>query len=452
MDDFVANTSDVTLHSSGPADPTINLASPDRPIAALAVLHQAPDAHNASGAPLPALAEQLNEAGVPLLHLEINEHPSNAGTPALDLLMLERSATEHPHEHERINANRPGWLDGVNANVAELLPRDNSPEGIRDALLKVLAHGAVADVEGLMRRFDRLAQGNTVMAAPEPIGMVNVEGGVQAAAQAVIARQAFLNPYLGAQQSLLAASRKLAAAGMSTDSIACSLSVGVEAQTTQGWQLAEMRLGLRDAARALGLEVSAHGECRDRGEHPAPTVWTLAKAAPEFQPVGCGFRYPGDAIILLGATEEELSGSLWELALHDNHLGGMPPHVRLEAEQALSTVLRTAAEQGTLSSAAALTDGGLGAALATSAFRHGEGFAITMPSGDPTVNLFSESSARALVSLAGPDVPAFEALCADKGVPSVRLGEVTGEGALEFVGLCSIDLQEARSAWQARNT
>ena len=43
----------------------------------------------------------------------------------------------------------------------------------------------------------------------------------------------------------------------------------------------------------------------------------------------------------------------------------------------------------------------------------------------------------------------FEALCAEHGVPTRRLGEVTGDDELEFVGLVTTPLAEARDAWSS---
>lgn len=160
------------------------------------------------------------------------------------------------------------------------------------------------------------------------------------------------------------------------------------------------------------------------------------------------FAHSGDAIVLLGETGEELSGSIWEAAVHAGHLGGLPPVVKLQAEMAMARVMGEAARRRLLSSAHDLSEGGLAVALAESAFRGGKGFAVTLPEGDPTVELFAESAARAIVSLSGAEVGEFEALCAEHGVTSTRLGEVTGDPEMEFVGLFTVPLDDAEQAWR----
>jgi phosphoribosylformylglycinamidine synthase len=121
----------------------------------------------------------------------------------------------------------------------------------------------------------------------------------------------------------------------------------------------------------------------------------------------------------------------------------------LAAEKALGEVLIEAARRGLVSSAHDLSDGGLAQGLVESALRHDLGVSLTLPEGDPTMWLFSETPARALVSLSGEQYGAFAELCAEKGVPLTRLGEVTGEGVLEVHGQFALPLTAIRERWTA---
>ena len=127
----------------------------------------------------------------------------------------------------------------------------------------------------------------------------------------------------------------------------------------------------------------------------------------------------------------------------------MPPQVVLGAERDLARVMRAAAAEGLLTSAHDLSEGGLAVALVESALQGGLGFAVTLPDADPTVALFSESGARAVVSLSGEQLGRFESLCAEHSVPATRIGEVTADGTAEFVGLFTVGLDEVREAWRS---
>ena len=353
--------------------------------------------------------------------------------------------------------HRPDWLDAVNADPAEKLPRDNSPEGVRAALIGVLGHPNVADKTWVTQQYDRYVRGNSVLAQPEDSGMLRIDEetglGIALALDAN-SRFSYLNPYLGAQLSLAEAYRNVAVTGAEPVAITDCLNFGSPEDPEVMWQFSEAVIGLVDGCRELGVpvtggNVSLYNQTATTPILPTPTVGVLGVIDDVATRVRSGFTHVGDAIYLLGETREELSGSIWEAVTAPGHLGGMPPKVDLAAEKALAQVMGASAQRGLLSSAHDLSEGGLAVALAESSFRNGLGFAVTLPGADPTVELFAESAARAIVSLPGSSVAEFEALCAEHGVPAARIGEVTGEPMLEFVNLISVSMDEALAVWQA---
>jgi phosphoribosylformylglycinamidine synthase len=97
----------------------------------------------------------------------------------------------------------------------------------------------------------------------------------------------------------------------------------------------------------------------------------------------------------------------------------------------MADLVASAASAGLLASAHDLSDGGLAVALAESCLRGGRGCEISLTdpgsgSADAFIALFSESAARALVSLAPGREDEFAALCAEHGVPATVLGTVGG--------------------------
>ena len=81
--------------------------------------------------------------------------------------------------------------------------------------------------------------------------------------------------------------------------------------------------------------------------------------------------------------------------------------------------------------------------------QHGIGATVSLAEvagGDAFVALFSESTARAIVTTADP--AALEALASEHGVPLTRLGE-TGGDALSVEGQFDVPVTEAKAAWQA---
>jgi phosphoribosylformylglycinamidine synthase len=163
--------------------------------------------------------------------------------------------------------------------------------------------------------------------------------------------------------------------------------------------------------------------------------------------VPSAFPRPGLAVYVLGETFAELGGSEFADAVL-GVVAGKPPALDLAAERALHGVLQAAASETLVASAHDCGDGGLAVALAESAIGSGHGFAVTVPGDLPShVALFSESASRAVVSVGPGDEPRFVALCRERGVPAVRVGETGGPRAV-FDGLFEVSVEELRDAWE----
>ena len=164
-----------------------------------------------------------------------------------------------------------------------------------------------------------------------------------------------------------------------------------------------------------------------------------------------GFSRPGDIVLLLGETRDELDGSEWAHVVH-GHLGGVPPQVDLAAEKALAEFLVDVGRTGVLSAAHDLSDGGVSQACVEMALRNGVGATIAIPAdADPFVFLFSESTARAIVTVDPDRVDMVLATAAVLGVPVSTIGTVGEPGAdlrIDGVGV-SLSLAELKEASEA---
>jgi phosphoribosylformylglycinamidine synthase len=138
----------------------------------------------------------------------------------------------------------------------------------------------------------------------------------------------------------------------------------------------------------------------------------------------------GALIYVLGETRDEFGGSEWAYVIH-NHLGGMPPHLDLEAERQLGQILVAGSRDGMFTAAHDVSDGGLGVALMEMALRADVGARCWVPDGlDPFVFLLSESATRAVVVVARSEELRFTEMCAARGFPATRIGVVdSGIGA-----------------------
>ena len=264
-------------------------------------------------------------------------------------------------------------------------------------------------------------------------------------------RFARLDPYAGAQLALAESYRNVSTGGATPMAISDCLNFGSPEDPDVMWQFAEACRGLKDACLELGIpvtggNVSLYNQTGETAILPTPVVAVLGVIEDVTRRTPTGFGAAGERVLLLGETHEELSGSEWAHVVHD-HLGGRPPRVDLAAERALSELL--VAATGVVSSAHDVSDGGLAQTLVESCLRHGVGARVDLSGiagGDAFVALFSESAARAVVSVAVEDEERLFELAAEHGVPITSLGETLGE-SLAVDGLFDVPLEELRTAW-----
>jgi phosphoribosylformylglycinamidine synthase subunit PurSL len=189
-----------------------------------------------------------------------------------------------------------------------------------------------------------------------------------------------------------------------------------------------------------------------------PTVLfsVIGKIADARKAVSMDVKRPGDLVYLLGKTADELGGSEY-YAQHDE-LGSQVPHV--DAKEALLRyrTVNKAQQQGLIASCHDLSDGGLGIALAESAFAGGFGMQIDLAMVDKDSDiredklLFSESQSRLLVTVHPQHKDDFEALFVNQSCSCI--GQVVADADLVINGLqgqslVRQSLEQLKQAWQA---
>ena len=352
---------------------------------------------------------------------------------------------------------RPAWQDALQDDepTAARLPRANDGEGLKHTLLELVASPNLADKSWVTDQYDRYVLGNTVLAQPEGAGMIRVDEssnlGVALSTDAN-GRYTKLDPYAGAQLALAESYRNVAASGASPLAVTNCLNFGSPEDPDVMWQFAEATRGLADGCLELGIpvtggNVSFYNQTGDTPILPTPVVGVLGVIDDVTRRVAKGFEADEDVVYLLGETRDEFGGSEWAHVMH-GHLGGRPPKVDLPAERALAELLVGAGRDGMLTSSSDLSEGGLAQTLVEMALQGDRGVSIELPHGlDPFVQLFSESTARAVVTIRPGDEAAFRGRCEALRVRATRLGLVTEPGAdFEVAGYFTLPLTELREA------
>jgi phosphoribosylformylglycinamidine synthase subunit PurSL len=166
-------------------------------------------------------------------------------------------------------------------------------------------------------------------------------------------------------------------------------------------------------------------------------------------------KRPGDLVYVLGLTRAELGGSEYYALM--GHCGETVPQVDGPAARRLYEAIATAMGRGLVASCHDCSDGGLGVALAETAFAGGLGLEIDLrfvPTvGDlrDDVTLFAESASRFVVTVHPEEAAAFESSL--QGLPCAAVGRVLETDAFRVTGrsgapIIEAELSRLRDAWR----
>ena len=353
----------------------------------------------------------------------------------------------------------PSWIDAMQADTAEALPRTDDPAVLREQFAALVSSPNQADKSWVTNQYDYYVGGNTALSFPDDSGMVRVdeESGLGfAIATDANARFCELDPYAGAQLALAEAYRNVAVSGAVPAAVTDCLNFGSPEDPEVMWQFSRSVEGLSDACLALeipitGGNVSFYNQTGDTPIFPTPVVGVLGIIDDVARRIPSGWQDTGDNIYLLGTTSTELSGSAWAGTVH-GHLGGLPPKVDLAQEKRLAELLQAGGQQSLIASAHDLSDGGLAQALAESVLRFGVGARVWLreiierDGVDAASALFSESTGRVIVTVPREDDVRFQGLCEGRGYPVLRIGVTDGtatdEPVLDIQGLFTVTLSE----------
>jgi phosphoribosylformylglycinamidine synthase len=188
---------------------------------------------------------------------------------------------------------------------------------------------------------------------------------------------------------------------------------------------------------------------------PTVLISALGKIDDVRKAITMDAKRPGDLVYVLGETLEELGGS--EYCASKGFIGNRVPKVDAKKAQALYRKVHNAIQQGLIRSCHDCSDGGLGVALAETAFAGGFGMEINLskvPQSGLNRNdflLFSESQSRFVVTIDPKKKKSFETVLGDAIYGEI--GVVTDEEIFCFIGIHGMTVVEAKiydlkEAWQ----
>ncbi len=358
------------------------------------------------------------------------------------------------------------------------------PADMGQALKEMLSRLNICSKESVVRRYDHEVQGGSVI---KPLVGVTNDGPGDAAvirpiltsfegvvvANGICPRYGEIDTYHMAACAIDEAIRNAIAVGGSLEQMAgldnfCWCDPVQSEKTPDGEyklaQLVRANKSLYDYTMAYGVPCISGKDSMKNDYHignvkisipPTLLFSTIGKIADVRKTVTMDAKQAGDLIYILGETYSELGGSEW-YAMH-GYIGNGVPRVNAEKAKALYNALSGAIRKGLVASCHDCSDGGLGIALAESAFAGGLGMSVDLvlvPSSGidrDDALLFSESQSRFVVTISPAVKESFENFM--KGLSVSHVGMVIAEGLLKIDGISGDriieeDINELKAAWQ----
>jgi phosphoribosylformylglycinamidine synthase II len=322
----------------------------------------------------------------------------------------------------------PAYFDKVNAFNQNDIPEASDLQTVARQIIQL---PNIASKRWVYEQYDSMVgTANASTNAPTDAAIVRLHGTDKALAVTVDcnSRYVFLNPYVGGMIAVSEAARNIVCSGGQPVAITNCLNFGNPYNPEVYYQFVHALRGMSDACLKFdtpvtGGNVSFYNQSEDGPVYPTPTIGMVGVLDNIGNAMTLDFKNEGDTIYLLGTSRNDINGSEYLFKLH-NVTHSPAPHFDLEEEARLQQIVASLISNKLIASAHDVTEGGLFATLAESAFPGNLGFNI-QTAGDIRKDafLFGEAQSRVVVSVAAGQESAFEAAIGQH--PYSKLGTVT---------------------------
>lgn len=319
-------------------------------------------------------------------------------------------------------------------------------------LLSLLKQPTIASKKSIYETYDSQVGTNTVVTPGSDAAVVRIKGTEKALAMTTDcnARYVYLDPEIGGKIAVAEAARNIVASGGRPLAITDCLNYGSPDKPEVYWELWYSADGISEACRVLNTpvisgNVSLYNEIDNTAIYPTPMIGMVGLVDDLADITTQAFKQAGDAIYVIGGTQADFNGSELQKMLTGKIEGKLMP-LDLTVEKAVQDFVLTAIKKGYIASAHDVSEGGLGVALAESAFEKELGIDVTVDM--ETALLFSETQSRFVVSVSPDKQAAFDAIAPDF---VKQLGTVTSSGLLSITtgdGQIELSTSEAKKVWE----
>ena len=345
-----------------------------------------------------------------------------------------KALAEDAPRYERPDAP-PAFQEHLQSLNTQILPDVKDPT---DVLCSLLESPTIARKAWVYQQYDHMVRTNTLVRPGSDAAVLRIKGTNKALAMTTDGngRYCLLNPYVGGGIAVAEAARNLICSGAEPIGLTDCLNFGNPERPEVMCQFILSIEGIRDVCEALHIpvvsgNVSFYNETNGLSIYPTPIIGMVGLIEPAERATTQWFKQPGDAIIMLGETKEELGGTEYLRVIHAREQGA-PPLLNLDSEKAVQVCVLKLIREGMVQSAHDCSDGGLAVALAESCLANpGKRLGAVVrlkPNGlRRDALLFGESQSRVVLSVSPDRTEAVLRIAREGGVAAEAIGTVGGE-------------------------
>ena len=328
-------------------------------------------------------------------------------------------------------------------------------ENYAETLRELLQRPTIASKEWVYDQFDSETRGNTVKGPGAGAAVVKIDGHDKAIAISTDcnSRYIYLDPEVGGKIAVAEACRNIIASGAKPIGITDGLNYGNPTNEEVFWQMEKSIDGISEACRELEVpvisgNVSMYNQSFGEAIFPTPIIGVVGLFESLEHVTPNSFQREGDVVYVIGEADNAFGGSELQHMLLGKY-EGKAPEMNLEIERERQTKLLQAIQAGMIESAEDIAEGGLAVALAEKAIRaNGVGVHVTVGN-DATIELFSETQSRFLVTVKEENVEKFEQC----GLQANRIGVVTNDEKITITTtggseLIAEEVESLRTLWK----
>jgi phosphoribosylformylglycinamidine synthase len=292
----------------------------------------------------------------------------------------------------------------------------------------------IASKKWIYEQYDSMVQtNNTSSNNPADAAVVRIKGSKKALAVKVDCNPyyVFADPHKGTAIAVSEAARNIVCSGGEPAAITNNLNFGNPYNPEVYYQFTGAIMGMSEACikfdtPVTGGNVSFYNQSADGGPvMPTPTIGMLGILEDFENRMTLAFQNEGDAIYLVGKSQNDISSSQYLIKYHKVKYSPAP-YFTLDEEFDLQQTIKQLIKNKSILSAHDISDGGLFICLMESAMPNKLGFEITA---DNTIRkdafLFGEAQSRVVVSIAADKIADFEAGLQNGKTLFSKLGTVT---------------------------